>query len=122
MGTTSTTANAAKVHSGIPSVLRHTKWHSKKFHMSGMTLRSTVTFYNKTLKSNPVGAMNSTPTYKMKYKYLGHHTYYLVGRIYNNAPAGGMAWKYKVKRYSSHKMYFKDLTQPSKYVNQIYTR
>lgn len=96
-----TTANAASYHNGIPHALKNTKWHGK--------YRSTLKFKSTSLYYGALGTDAQT-TYKIKYKYTGHGTYYLTGRVYNNAPKDGVAWKYKVIRSSSHKLYLKDYT------------
>lgn len=110
MAVNNATASAAKVHQGIPSSLRHTKWQGKAHHVYGRTIRSHCAFGKTAISLRSWAAVDPMTIYKLKYKYLGHHVYYFVGRDYENAPEGGMAWRFEVKRYSSHKIYFKDKT------------
>lgn len=120
---TSTNVNAASYHNGVPKVFKNTKWRAKSMKAYGETTHARIHFYTKSLDAHPAFEMDPQRTYKIKYKYLGKGTYYLVGRVYNNAPAGGISWKYKVKRYSSHKIYWWDLTAGNhKYTNFTFTR
>ncbi|WP_203649293.1 hypothetical protein [Secundilactobacillus yichangensis] len=105
-----TTANAASYHNGIPHVLKNTKWHGKTITFDGHHAHSTLKFKSTSLDYFPALGPGAQGTFKIKYKYTGHGTYYLTGRVYNNAPKGGVAWKYKVIRSSSHKLYLKDYT------------
>ncbi|WP_252904654.1 hypothetical protein [Secundilactobacillus silagei] len=104
VGAISTTANAATYHKGFPKSLRNTKWRGRTAGVS-----AEVKFGKSTLYYAP--SMGGDPQYMLhtKYRYLGHHVYYLKGRVYDNAPAGGISWSYKVKRYNSHKLYFRDM-------------
>lgn len=114
LGLSSTTASAAKYRNGLPPILRHTKWHSAKtVKLSGVRAHAKLSFRAKSLYYAPAIGPGAQTTYKLKYKYIGHHAYYITGRVYNNAPKGGSAWKYKVTRPSSHKIYVKD------YINGI---
>lgn len=110
LGVTDTTASAAKVHTGIPKAFQNKTYTSKTMKSGGRTDHATLKFGTKALRYTPVFAVDTYTTYKVKYKYLGGHVYYLVGRVYGNAPKGGVAWRYKVKYFSSHKIYARDLT------------
>lgn len=110
MSIADTTANAASYHNGIPHSLKNTHWRGSAKKISGHHYRSTLKFKKTSLYYAPALGPGAQTTYKIKYKYVGHHTYYLKGRVYNNEPKGGASWKYKVIRSSSHKLYLKDYT------------
>ncbi|MTV82679.1 hypothetical protein [Secundilactobacillus folii] len=97
------TANASKVHQGLPKVLRHTSWRGRSYRVS-----TRLKFGKSTIAVEPSHGTDPQTTYHSKYKYLGHHEYYIAGRVYENAPQGGIAWHYKVKWHGAHRIYVKD--------------
>ncbi|KRK97313.1 hypothetical protein FD04_GL001327 [Secundilactobacillus odoratitofui DSM 19909 = JCM 15043] len=123
LGGSTITASAAKVHTGIPKVFRNKTYKAKTFHEEGLASHASIKFGTKAMRYTPAFAIDVYTTYKVKYKYLGKHTYYLVGRIYGNAPEGGIPWRYKIKYYNAHKIYAKDLTFANpRYTNFIFRR
>ncbi|GAA3613103.1 hypothetical protein [Secundilactobacillus similis] len=120
---TDTTANADKVHTGIPKAFQNKTYKAKSFRDGGRTDHATIKFGTKAMRYTSAFAVDTYTTYKVKYKYLGGHVYYLVGRIYGNAPKGGIAWRYKIKYFSAHKIYARDLTGANpKYTDFVFRR
>lgn len=117
------TASAAKYHKGVPKILRNTKWKSKAHHYYDNTSRGRISFKTTSFDLQPAFMVDPAPTFKVKSKKVSKHVYYLVGRIYNNAPAGGIIRKYKVRYYNKHKIHFYEINSVNpQYSNLIYRR
>lgn len=99
--------SAAVWHQGTPKILRG-KWRTKSARESGITGRAHLHITKHALTNSPKFPPQD-PNYsnKLHYRYLGKHVYSIVGREYNNAPAGGLKIHFLAKVYSHHKIYFK---------------
>lgn len=105
---TNSSANASKIHKGLPSSIKNSKWRSKRTYIKYRDHyeRSNVHFHKSSLTGEWAGGVDPFGASKIKYKYVGHHSYKLYGRQYGNEPAGGAPWHGSVKIYNSHKIHF----------------
>lgn len=114
--------HAATWHRGTPTVLRgHWKtktWRPyKQYKMTGHAyLKVHQTWFT---NSPALPPLDPSSVMKVYYKKVGH-VYHLVGRDFNNAPAGGIKVSYRIKVYNRHKIYFKQLHQLRKDINHTY--
>ncbi|MFT8493649.1 MAG: hypothetical protein ABF664_11370 [Liquorilactobacillus satsumensis] len=104
------TANAAAWHQGTPTILRG-KWRTKLLHEKGYPSvkgRGYIKFKTNSFFWIPaLPPKDGQSGLQARYKRIAKGVYYLKGRDYNNAPAGGIVFNYKVHLYNRHKMAFK---------------
>lgn len=111
----------AAVHYGTPAAL-HGKWKSSYISGSGRFKgHSTLSIRGHHVTYNDVHGIRRESIFKTKYSKSGR-IYTIVGRIYDNAPAGGIKQTMKIKVYNHHKIYFKLLGYHSHSLNRVYTR
>lgn len=120
-GAVSTPTSAASWHNGTPKILQG-KWRTKAKYVSRWKTkaRGTLQISKHHFSYQAWSMPDPNGLGKMQYKHTGHGVYLLSGRIYTNAPAGGIKTKFKFKLYNAHKLYMKSYAGDAHYANRVY--